>query len=81
MDRIRDAAGMLRTWPRNALRHTAATYMADLRGITHAAEQIGDDPRTTKAHYAELVRDPAETAAFWAIRPATGSNLIHLAAG
>ena len=67
--RARRAAG-IEPWPRNALRHSFASYhFAFHRNAAETALQLGHtESRTLFAHYRELVR-PEDAKAFWQIFP------------
>ena len=67
--RARRAAG-IEPWPRNALRHSFASYHLALhRNAAETALQLGhSESRTLFAHYRELVK-PDDAKAFWQIFP------------
>lgn len=53
LSRLAGGAGV--TIPRDALRHTAATMISALDGMTRAAEELGNDIRTLLNHYRHSV--------------------------
>jgi integrase len=66
---LRVAAGIT-TWPKNALRHSFASYhLAHHRDAGRTANQLGHrDSQMLFAHYRELVR-PREAKKYWEILP------------
>ena len=69
LDRARRAAG-IEPWPRNALRHSFASYhLAFHRSAAETALQLGhSESRTLFAHYRELVK-PEDAKAYWQTFP------------
>lgn len=56
-------------WPKDVLRHTAASYlMAKYRDAGLVADKLGNSPSILLRHYRELV-SADDAAKFWAIRP------------
>jgi integrase len=66
-DQIRLKAGIT-NWPRDVLRHTAASHLVALHGTAKSADMLGHSESILHRHYRELVQ-PEETAKFWSIRP------------
>jgi integrase len=62
------AAAGLREWPRDVLRHTAASYLVAELGARAAAELLGHSEGVLFRHYRELVT-PEASRAFWSLRP------------
>lgn len=64
--RLRVAMG-LASWPRDVLRHTAASYMlAQEKDAAKVSLWLGNSPKILQRHYVEVVSDGA---AFWRLRP------------
>jgi integrase len=58
-------------WPRNVLRHSAASYhLAHFASENQTALQMGHSPQVLIDHYREVVTKAAATE-YWEIRPAT----------
>lgn len=55
-------------WPRDCLRHTAASMMLPILGAAKTANELGHSERVLFQHYRELVT-PKDAKAFWALRP------------
>lgn len=56
-------------WPKDVLRHTAASYLlAKYRDSALVADKLGNSPSILLRHYRELVTSES-AAAFWNIRP------------
>lgn len=65
------AQGAGLAWPRNVLRHSAASYhLAHFRSENQTALQLGHAPQVLIDHYREVVT-PAAAAQFWKIRPSS----------
>jgi integrase len=71
----------LKPFPSNGLRHSFASYhLAHFRDAARLAIELGHaDQELLFRHYRELVK-PEVAAKYWAIRPATKSNLVALSA-
>jgi hypothetical protein len=70
----------LRTWPDNALRHSAISYrLALMRDLPRVATEAGNSPAIVQRHYAELVK-PDAAKKFFAILPREAENVIRLSA-
>lgn len=79
---VRRHAGMFKSWPHNALRHSFASYhLAAFEDAAKTALQLGHNRGTDLlfAHYRGLVT-PAQSAAFWAIRPAGPAKVVEIGA-
>lgn len=56
-------------WPKDILRHTAASYLIALKeDAGKVATMLGNSPKILLQHYHEIVR-PEECAAFWNCQP------------
>lgn len=59
---ISDATGV--SFPKNCIRHSAATYMAALQGMAATADQLGHDESMLASHYRHAVTKGEATAYF-----------------
>jgi integrase len=67
-------------WKDNALRHSFISYrLAQIQNAAQVALEAGNSPQMVFRHYRELVK-PTDAQAWFAIAPATGENIIALAA-
>lgn len=65
----KSAGIMLRGWPTNALRHSAASYrLASTRDLAATALWLGNSPAVVERHYKSLVTAD-DAAKWWNIRP------------
>jgi integrase len=66
----------IQPWPHNALRHSFGSYFYALSKNENAvAAEMGSSPQMVFRHYRALVQ-PADCAAFWAIRPGQGAQRV-----
>ncbi|MCB1096516.1 MAG: tyrosine-type recombinase/integrase [Verrucomicrobiae bacterium] len=70
----------LKDWPRNAMRHSFASYrMAETMHEGIVAEEMGNSPSIVQRHYKALVtREDAEE--FWNIGPEAIENIVTMTA-
>lgn len=81
-NRLRDArtAAGIKSWPRNACRHSCASYAYDLeQDPAKVAARLGHSVDMLETHYKGLVR-PGQGAAYFSIVPAKASNVIPMRA-
>ena len=81
-DADREAAGLRKDWPDNALRHSFASYhLAKFRKDAALALQMGNSVGVIEKHYRQLVK-PSAAAAYWKIRPPSdyGKKIIPFVA-
>ena len=64
--RISEATGV--DFPKNCIRHSAATYMAALQGMAATADQLGHDVNMLASHYRHAVTK-GEAAAYFNLTP------------
>ena len=70
LDMLRKAAGLVKGWPDNALRHTAATYTYALtQDAVRVSAMLGNSPDVLHRHYRGLATK-ANAERFFALRPA-----------
>lgn len=62
LERISAATGV--DFPKNCIRHSAATYMAALQGMAATADQLGHDESMLASHYRHAVTKGEATAYF-----------------
>jgi integrase len=80
LDADREQAGLLDTWPQNALRHSFGSYhLARFPDAAALALQMGNSPAMIFKHYRELVK-PAAAAKYWEIKPAEAGNVVAMKA-
>jgi integrase len=79
-ERVR-AAAKIDPWPKNALRHSFASYhVAAHKNAPHTSLEMGhDNPQQLFAAYRELVK-PTDAAKYWTLRPAKTDAVIAFAA-
>jgi site-specific recombinase XerD len=74
LDALRKAAGLVKDWPKNALRHTAATYLYALtQDAVRVSAMLGNSPDVLHRHYRGLTTK-AEAERFFALRPAADAE-------
>lgn len=66
--KVRKEAKLLRAWPHDVLRHTAASHLFLKLGAAETARQLGNSESVLLRHYRDVVT-PEETQAFWKIAP------------
>jgi integrase len=78
--RLRRRAG-IDAWPRNALRHSFASYhLARFKNAAELALEMGhNSTKLIFAHYRQVVRE-SQAIQYWEIVPAEPDNVVHLAA-
>ncbi len=78
-DQARKAAGIREAWPKNALRHSFASYhLAHFKNQNVLTLEMGHtDSDMIFRHYRELVR-PKEAERYWNIRPITVEKIVPL---
>jgi integrase len=75
---LRKEAGF-QTWPKNALRHSFASYhVAFHRNAPQTSLEMGhDNPNQLFQSYRELVK-PADAKRYWQITPTSGANIVPM---
>ncbi len=64
---VREGAGLLQEWPRNALRHSFGSYhFAQHKNENLTASEMGNSPAMIYRHYRALVT-PKDAKAFWSL--------------
>jgi integrase len=72
------AKGMIGNWPKNALRHSYATYrLAQCQDAARVALEMGNSPQMLFRHYRELA-DEHDAAAWFAIAPTKSANVLPI---
>jgi integrase len=70
----RERAGLLGSWPQNALRHSFGSYhLARFNDAAALALQMGNSPEVIFKHYRQLVK-PRAAEAYWNIMPVSASE-------
>ena len=70
----------LRSWPDNALRHSAISYRLALnRDLSRIALESGNSPAIVQRHYLELVK-PDTAKKFFSIMPTEAANVVRISA-
>jgi integrase len=74
LEEARKAAG-IKQWPKNALRHSYASYhLAQFQNAAVTALELGHtNASITFKHYRELVL-PAEAARYWKLKPSASAS-------
>jgi len=71
-DRI--AAGLLGSWPLNAMRHSFGSYwLAGFNDVNKLALEIGNSPTVIEKHYRKAVK-PTEAHRYWKIMPSSDAE-------
>jgi integrase len=68
LDRIRKEAKLLKVWPHDVLRHTAASHLFLKLGAAETARRLGHSEGMLFKHYRDVVT-PEESKEFWKIAP------------
>jgi integrase len=79
-DTIRKAAGLLKKWDGNELRHSYATYrLAETQNAAQVALEIGNSPSTLQEHYNKWA-EPEDAAKWFSVKPTAARNVVSFAA-
>lgn len=77
---VREAAGLLREWEGNELRHSYASYrLAETQDAAKTALELGNSPTVLQAHYKELAT-PDDAAAWFGVTPLITATVLRFAA-